>query len=240
MRAVLVVALLAVAGCESFELEKELGGVDDARPVDAAATDTTGGPDTPLTDTAVTPDTAPGSDTGPTSKCPAGMALIPAGAGNPTGFCLDVFEVTESDAGYACGTPPHGPKYPVDCATYDSAKAYCEKLGKFLPSADQWTWAARSANASYNWPWGTDAPTAGDSRYCTGRCEVGTHPPSAQGVYDLMGMPSEWTSNRSGDASTGWRCVIKGNDPIKGASAQYDTFCIATSAGFRCAQYPSG
>jgi len=92
-------------------------------------------------------------------------------------------------------------KHPANCISFPDAKAYCESVGKRLPTRDEWEHAARGEDARI-FPWGSTAPRWSDVTpgwACwrnTGTCKVGTFP-QKQAPYelrDMAGNVSEWTS----------------------------------------------
>ncbi len=92
-------------------------------------------------------------------------------------------------------------KHPANCIPFAEAKAYCEYVGKRLPTQDEWGYAARGEDARI-YPWGSTAPRWSEvpsGWACwrhTGTCKVGTFP-QKQAPYelrDMAGNVSEWTS----------------------------------------------
>lgn len=92
-------------------------------------------------------------------------------------------------------------KHPANCVSFVDAKAYCESVGKRLPTRDEWEFAARGEDARM-FPWGSTAPRWTDVTpgwACwrnSGTCKVGTFP-QKQAPYelrDMAGNVSEWTS----------------------------------------------
>lgn len=92
---------------------------------------------------------------------------------------------------------------PVVNVTLFQANTYCQWLGKRLPNQFEWERAARGPDL-YEWPWGNDpeptpelanlpwkdyAPTALEA--------IDSHPAgkSPEGIFNLMGNASEWTSS---------------------------------------------
>lgn len=115
-------------------------------------------------------------------------------------FWLDVTPVTAedyarcvvdgacSDEGLRC-TDPTGwgehslPTYgniakgdhPVNCVSQLQATAYCDHVGKRLPTANEWSWAAHGADRGTPLPWGDEVPQLYyDKTYlCWGRSYFG-------------------------------------------------------------------
>jgi len=110
-----------------------------------------------------------------------------------------------------------GPRKPVTGITWHIAHAYCQYLGKELPTSQEWVKAMRGGETlpdgkpnplpRRNLPWGHgDAPSRarlydkyGDDSSSVD--DVGTHlgDASPYGVLDLAGNAQEWTSSRVED-----------------------------------------
>jgi formylglycine-generating enzyme required for sulfatase activity len=132
-------------------------------------------------------------------------------------FLIDVTEVTQAnyarcvDAG-RCVAPkckadratdwdPSGrATHPVVCIAWSEAKAFCEFVGKRLPTEAEWEKAARGPDGRL-YPWGNDAPTCEHANYfeCDrkGTEPVGSHPTgrSPYGALDMAGNVWEWTAD---------------------------------------------
>jgi formylglycine-generating enzyme required for sulfatase activity len=86
---------------------------------------------------------------------------------------------------------------PITSVTWYGARAYCEAIGRRLPTEAEWERAARGQN-NYVYPWGnerdltfalTNRPTGS-----IGAREVGTYPQGASqyGILDMAGNVAEW------------------------------------------------
>jgi formylglycine-generating enzyme required for sulfatase activity len=92
--------------------------------------------------------------------------------------------------------------YPVVNVTIFQANAYCQWLGQRLPTQYEWERAARGPRMA-EWPWGNHELTPqianmpGNDNSPTGLQPVDSNPigRSPEGIYNLVGNVSEWTSS---------------------------------------------
>jgi formylglycine-generating enzyme required for sulfatase activity len=134
-------------------------------------------------------------------------ACVAAGRCTPPG--------STGDAGrdVACNWGKPGREgHPVNCVTWYDANAYCLWMGKRLPTANEWTWAAGGGARTY--PWGNEPPS---NQLCWQRplgadssCPAGAFPGGAtpEGVRDLEGNMAQWTA--TDPDGTGQKRVTKG------------------------------
>ena len=138
-------------------------------------------------------------------------------------FRIDRTEVTVAeyaacvDAG-ACtvpncewGTPNWGrtdrADHPINCVSWDQAEAYCEWVGKRLPTEWEWEKAARGTDGR-KYPWGDGDPGRSSANllgYEDGYSEtapVGNYAETASpyGALDMAGNVWEWTATPVKDA----------------------------------------
>ena len=136
------------------------------------------------------------------------MALIPAGEFNIEAsnrlihldnFYIDKTEVTQQEYKEVMGGAKFsfkGGNHPAEQISWYKAASYCKKLGKRLPSQEEWKKAAKGqTKTKYFWGKKPDAAYAwygGD--YDLGHHPVGQKKPNSFGLFDTSGNVWEWTS----------------------------------------------
>jgi formylglycine-generating enzyme required for sulfatase activity len=131
--------------------------------------------------------------------------------------------------------------HPVNCVTWEQADAYCRWAKKQLPTEEMWELAARGPHGR-EFPWGRKVPnqTWGapddvyqrlegscrtpdhESDYDT--CPVGSAPLGAtpEGILDLAGNVSEWTTTPSCDYGKKGKCYDNYRIARGGTNDWYD------------------
>lgn len=151
-----------------------------------------------------------GTDNGSPDEGPAHEVDVPA-------FQMDKFDVTNADfaifvqaTGYETYAEKNetGPtwrdkysagkeNHPVVYVTWNDAVAYCDWLGKRLPSEAEWEKAARGPQ-DFVYPWGNDwDPSKANVKESglRGTTAVGSYPPNSYGLFDMAGNVWQWTGS---------------------------------------------
>lgn len=113
--------------------------------------------------------------------------------------------ITQASTGYATASPA-ADDHPVVGVTWYGANAYCEALGRRLPTEGEWEFAARgSAGTLYPWgdTWDFNAAnvrgssTNADGIVIASAAPVGDYADyaSRDGIRDLAGNVAEWTAD---------------------------------------------
>lgn len=137
--------------------------------------------------------------------------------------CLDPFEIDLHEVTFAayqkCAEtlickPSHlasdavfwGPRRPAVGIEWHAAKAFCEFIGRRLPTEAEWEFAARGTDGR-TYPWGEEHPRCGQiamrmgsekdacDRYGTKNVGSYPHDKSPFGVLDMAGNVREWTAD---------------------------------------------
>ncbi|MGZ5967686.1 MAG: SUMF1/EgtB/PvdO family nonheme iron enzyme [Polyangiales bacterium] len=206
--------------------------------------------------------------------------MLPVPAESPA-FFVDRTEVTVGafracvKAGMCAETPKRGPgwseddpvrrewlcnyhrkgreDHPINCVSLAQATAYCGFVGKRIPSAEEWTRAARGDDKRI-YPWGDALPRCGDvvyARYGPDNPGCSKHPPVTEpvgrtagaspfGAQDMAGSLWEWTTETSHGLA-----VLRGgawDSPERGvtidARLEQSPGNADVTLGFRCVRDP--
>jgi|GEM_PF-4873356 len=146
------------------------------------------------------------------------------------GFFMDTTEVTQDDFASVTGRKPSifaqcGPTCPVENVTWFEANTYCQTLGKRLPSARDWEYAAQAEAREIVY-------TKDTSAWASSNIQVGpvaSFGTNAWGLQGMYGNVWEWTAD--GDSST-WEVRGDGGHSVAPTTHRRDL-------GFRCASLES-
>lgn len=149
------------------------------------------------------------------------------------------------------------PNLPVVHVTRSDARAYCQALGKRLPTEEEWEYAARGkGHRTFPWggDWRPDAANGGETE-SKGPSPVGSHGSAGSGdeLQDMAGNVWEWTRTDSqrgghreapGHPADGAEAILKGGSwleanpaSLRGAARLRESKVYSSSdVGFRCVQ----
>ncbi len=124
--------------------------------------------------------------------------------------------------------------HPVIHISWNDAKAYCEWMGRRLPTEAEWEFAARGGLDQKRFPWGDELEPGGEHK-CniwqgdfpmknteedgfTGTAPVDAYEPNGYGLYNISGNVWEWCGN--------WFDDSKQTKAIRGGSYLcHHTYC---------------
>ena len=191
--------------------------------------------------------------------CAKGGSCIPAHTS-----CFDVADDRDYTDNCPCNSGvPDRQDHPANCIDVHESEAYCQALGKRLPTEIEWQWAATSATLHNKYAWGNDEPVANSdvaddkllcwsgsySRQTT--CPVGQYPQGDTPLHlkDMAGNVYEWTASVGGadfpDCNGKPDCYVYRGGAAFTQSANYLEVTTRTAdpgrsrwsgVGFRCAR----
>jgi formylglycine-generating enzyme required for sulfatase activity len=122
--------------------------------------------------------------------------------------------------------PPAGKAdHPAVFVSWYAAVAYCQFLGKRLPTEAEWEYAARGGLAGKQFPWGDELPDKTRANFgaseIAAAVKVGSYAPNGYGLFDMAGNVWEFLADEwklySEDAPTSVNPVA-GGDFFRGDS----------------------
>lgn len=129
---------------------------------------------------------------------------LPARPVRIAAFSISAYPVTIHQWNTHTGASLGGhPDWPVTRVSFDEAWAFAVALDARLPSEAEWEYACRASSLSIFPQGGTLCPQDANFLYDesgepVGRgepCPVGSHPPNAFGLHDMIGNVCEWTAD---------------------------------------------
>ncbi len=151
-----------------------------------------------------------GNDNGEPNEGPAQQSFLDT-------FLMDAFEVNNADfaafveaTGYVTFREREGSpqswrtafaegkeRHPVVFVTFDDAQAFCEWVGKRLPTEFEWEKAARGPD-NFLYPWGNEYDSVafnGKESGVRGTVVGGSYPANPYGLFDMAGNVREWVAS---------------------------------------------
>jgi len=125
-------------------------------------------------------------------------------------FWMDQNEVTLSqfkefmdNENYLSDPCGKGEDHPVSCVNWHGAEAYCEWVGRRLPTEAEWEKASRGGLIGELYPWGNEFPVcdfSSENGSQSSSCDYSTvtimsFSPNGYGLYDMSGNVREWVSD---------------------------------------------
>jgi len=124
-------------------------------------------------------------------------------------FYIDVTEVTQAEYEAVTGENPSqfvNATHPVERVSWDEASAYCQKIGKRLPTEAEWEYAARGRGKRQTFPGFSSASKLDDYAWSDfdspvpQSSDTGLKKPNSIGLYDMAGNVWEWTADWYSDS----------------------------------------
>ncbi len=95
--------------------------------------------------------------------------------------------------------PPNKANYPVVFVSWFAAVAYCQSVGKRLPSEAEWEFAARGGLSGKQFPWGDEMPDERRANFGASALgaatAVGSYPANGYDLFDMAGNAWEFLAD---------------------------------------------
>ena len=112
-------------------------------------------------------------------------------------------------------------KHPVVNVGWHAAVAYCQSVGKRLPTEAEWEYAARGGLKDKTFPWGDEPVDKTRANYSGSEIKtttpVGSYPPNGYGLFDMSGNVWEFMADEWGPYA-----ATEEHDPVAGGNLFLD------------------
>ncbi len=152
--------------------------------------------------------------------------------GNPQ-WCKDRIEARYHNGNYLRhwsedGYPVDKASHPVTYVSWYAAVAYCQGLGKRLPTEAEWEYAARGGLSGKMFPWGDEQVDETRANYSGskigGTTPVGSYPANGYGLFDMAGNVWEYLADEWGAYPSSFQV-----NPVAGGNLFLDSSFVAIS-----------
>jgi len=166
--------------------------------------------------------------------------------------CVNAGICTNPDTVLKCNWNVSGREnHPINCVDWYQAKAYCQWVGKRLPTEAEWEKASRGTDGRI-YPWGNEwdcYKSCNSVPPCSNSftCPIGSHPDgkSPYEVMDMGGNIGEWVADWYDNAYYGYSPLDNPQGPSSGSESGvrggswWDDFPLALRASVRARMPPA-